>query len=88
MTRLLLITWLVLSLATLISWWLDASMEGVWVGTAVLLVAFFKARMVLMVFMEVREATPALRWICEAWVATACAAVIATYWFAPFALAN
>lgn len=86
MTRLFLLTWLFLSLASLLSWWLDASMQGVWVGTAVLFVAFFKARMVLMVFMEVRDATPLLRWVCEAWLGIACTAVIATYWFAPFSL--
>ena len=59
-------------------------MDSAWIGTAVLLVAFFKARMVLMIFMEVRDAPAALRWSCEAWVIVACAAVIITYRFAPF----
>ena len=85
MTDRILITWIVLSLLTLLSWGLDASLNSAWIGTAVLLVAFIKTRMVLMVFMEVRDAPPALRWACEAWVVIACAAVIATYWFAPFA---
>jgi len=78
-----LFTWIILSLATTVSWWLDVSVEGAWVGTAVLLVAFFKCRLVLMVFMEVRDAPPVLRWCCEAWVLVACTAVIATYWLAP-----
>jgi len=82
-TSSLLFTWTVLCLLTLVSWRLDASVDGAWIGTAVLLVAFFKARLVLMEFMEVRSAAPGLRWVCEAWVVVACTAVIATYWLAP-----
>lgn len=77
------ITWAVLTLATALSWSLDVSTDGAWVGTALLLVAFFKARLVLMIFMEVRAAPAALRWCCEAWVIVACTAVITTYWLAP-----
>ncbi len=75
--------WIVLSFATLLSCSLDASFSGNGVGTAILVVAFFKARLVLMVFMEVSSAAPALRWTCEAWVLIACTAVVATYWVAP-----
>jgi hypothetical protein len=74
---------MILTLATLLSWWLDLSVNGAWIGTAVLLIAFFKARMVLMIFMEVGSAPAALRWCCEAWVVVACTAVITTYWLAP-----
>jgi len=77
-----LFTWIVLSLLTLVSWWLDASLDGAWIGTAVLLVAFLKARLVFMEFMEVCSAPSGLRWACEAWVVVA-TAVIATYWLAP-----
>lgn len=83
MTRLFFLTWVVLSLATLLSWWLDDAATGNWIGTAVLLIAFFKARLVLMVFMDVRAAPAELRWCCEAWVIIACTAVITTYWCAP-----
>ena len=79
-----LLTWVFLSLATALSWWLDTSYEGRWVGAAVLLVAFVKGRLVLMVFMGVRQARPPIRRSCEAWVVTACAIVLTTYWFAPF----
>jgi hypothetical protein len=79
-----LLTWVSLTLATFLSWWLDASQEGRWVGAAVLLVAFFKARLVLMVFMGVRWAAPVLRRSCEAWVIAACVTVQLTYWYAPF----
>lgn len=75
--------WVLLSLATLLSWGLDASRAGTWAGTAVLLVAFLKARVVLLVFMELGQATQTLRRLCDAWVVVAGAAVIATYWLAP-----
>ena len=77
------LTWITLTLATLLSWWLDVSINGAWIGTAVLLIAFFKARLVLMIFMEVRHAPAALRWCCEAWVIVACTAVVGTYWYSP-----
>jgi len=80
----LIITWTFLSTATLLSWWLEASIEGAWVGSAILLIAFFKARLILMVFMGVRDAPPAIRQSCEVWVVIACTAVMATYWLAPF----
>ena len=78
-----LLTWMVLSLATLVSWWLDVTINGTWVGVTVLLVAFFKARLVLMVFMEVRDAAPLVRWCCEVWVMVACASLITIYWLTP-----
>lgn len=78
----LVLVWVVLVSATLLSWWLEASINGAWVGTAVLFVAFFKTRLVLLEFMHVRSAPAGLRWACESWVLIACSAVIATYWFA------
>jgi hypothetical protein len=84
MTLPFLLTWALLSLATILSWWLDTTYDGRWVGAAVLLVAFFKGRLVLMVFMGVRQAPPAIRRSCEGWVVSACALVLTTYWFAPF----
>ena len=85
MTTPFFLTWLILTLATLLSWWLDNAAAGNWIGTAVLLIAFFKARLVLMVFMEVRAAPAALRWCCEIWVIVACTAVIGAYWYTPAA---
>ena len=85
MTKPFLLTWCLLSLATFLSWWLDASYDGRWVGGAVLLVAFFKARLVLMVFMGVRYAQPPIRYACETWVVGACTLVLSMYWLAPFA---
>ena len=85
MTLPFLLTWLLLTFATALSWWLDVTQDGRWVGAVVLLVAFFKARLVLMVFMGVRWAAPAIRRGCEIWVVGACTAVLATYWFVPLA---
>ena len=75
--------WALLSLATLLSWGMDASIPAAGVGTLVLLVAFWKARVVLLVFMELGESSPLLRRLCEAWVLLAASVVIATYWLAP-----
>lgn len=79
-----LVSWTVLVLATLLSWWLEAMADGTLVGTAVLLVAFFKARMVLMVFMDIRAAPQSIRWVCETWVLLAYTALLATYWLTPY----
>ena len=85
MTLPFLLTWLLLTLATVLSWWLDATQDGRWVGAVVLLIAFFKARLVLMVFMGVRWASGGVRRSCETWVVVACSVVLATYWLAPLA---
>ena len=78
----LILVWALLVFATLLSWRLEASIGGAWVGTAVLLVAFFKTRLVLFEFMHVRNTSSGIRWACESWVVIACSAVIATYWLA------
>lgn len=82
--RSLWIPWVILCAATLLSWWLDAAISGAWVGTAILVVALFKARVVLMHFMGVQRAPAAVRWCCEVWVLLACLVLLGTYWFAPF----
>jgi hypothetical protein len=63
-----LLAWTLLTSATLLSWWLDAGFDGRWVGAAVLMVAFFKARLVLMVFMGVSGARVGIHRACEVWV--------------------
>ncbi len=83
MTPALLIPWIFLTIGTLLSWWLDASVDGTWVGTAIVLIAFFKARLVLVHFMRVGETSAMIRWCCEGWVIVACASVLAVYWLAP-----
>lgn len=77
------LAWGLLTLATVLSWSLDESLSGAWVGNLVLLVAFFKARVVLRVFMEVGDSAPVIRYLCDAWLLLACTVVIATYWLIP-----
>ncbi len=49
----------------------------------VLLVAFFKVRLVIMHFMEVGNAPVALRAVMEAWVILVCALLTGMYWLLP-----
>lgn len=77
--------WLILMLATGVSWWLG-TLEGVngfvsaaTAGVLLMLVAFFKVRLVICHFMEVRHAPAALRLLCEAWVVGVCGLIIAMY---------
>lgn len=65
--------WLVLCLATGLAWWLGGGHGSELLGRAgtaalLLLIAFFKIRLVIMHFMEVRGAPRALRLACDAWV--------------------
>ena len=78
--------WLLLVLATLISW------ESAHLGddhrlstSIVLVIAFIKARFVGLEFMELRAAPLPLRLIFELWVLLACAALLILYWLSPMA---
>lgn len=75
---------LVLVLLTLTSWYLGleqshAQQVSQWSGIAMLLLAFFKVRLVIQHFMEVREAPLMLRLACEGWVVVAASVTIAAY---------
>ncbi len=74
----------VLILLTLTSWFLglsQASVEqaSIWSGIAMLLLAFFKVRLVIQNFMEVRDAPVPLRTCCDLWVVVASLVTIAAY---------
>ncbi len=76
--------WLVLVFAALCSWesarnWGDRRLAA----TLVLAIAFVKARIVGLEFMELRLAPLALRLIFEAWTVIACALLIGLYWLIP-----
>ena len=78
--------WLLLVLATLLSW------ESAHLGddhrlstSIVLVIAFIKARFVGLEFMELRDAPLPLRLIFELWVLLACAALLILYWLSPLA---
>ncbi len=78
--------WLLLMAATSLSWILAAmSVSGHALttpahgGVAMLLVVFFKVRLVVMYFMEARSAPAVLRWTAEAAVALIGALVVVFY---------
>ena len=74
------VVWLVLLTATLLSWE-SARSSGDYrlASAAVLLIAFLKARLIGLEFMELRAAPRVLRFIFEAWVVVACATLLALY---------
>jgi caa(3)-type oxidase subunit IV len=78
------VVWLVLLTATLLSWE-SAHTSGEYrlASAAVLLIAFLKARLIGLEFMELRSAPRVLRFIFEAWVIVACATLLALYSFSP-----
>jgi hypothetical protein len=76
--------WLLLVLATLISWESARGDGSLRLATsAVLAIAFLKVRCIGLEFMELRTAPLPLRLIFEAWVAGVCAALLALYWLSP-----
>jgi hypothetical protein len=52
-------------------------------ATAILLLAFFKARIIGLEFMELRHAPLPLRIGLEIWVIAACATLLSLYWKSP-----
>jgi hypothetical protein len=75
--------WLLLMLATALSWWFGSPhRDGVHVGAsiAVLLIAFVKVRLVMWHFMELRHAPRPLRWLADGWIALCCSVLLGLYW--------
>jgi hypothetical protein len=84
MRRRLTLLWLLLMGATAISWQLG---HGFGFGedmrlatTAIAIIAFVKARYVMLDFMELRTAPLPLRLVFEGWGVVVCAAVLTLYW--------
>ena len=77
--------WLLLAALTAVSWGLaDGVVVGSpsqmqWLTAALMFLAFFKVRLMIMHFMEVATAPTALRTIFEAWVAVVFCAIIIVY---------
>jgi hypothetical protein len=80
------VVWLMLVAATLLAWE-SARSPGDYrlASSVVLLIAFLKARLIGLEFMELRTAPLPLRLIFEAWTVVACASLLALYWIAPTA---
>lgn len=71
--------WLLLFAGTALSWFLvpdDIHQVSLGPGTAILSIAFFKVRLVLLYFMELRFAPQPWRGMFEAWVLVAWAAMV------------
>lgn len=79
--------WLILMVATCATtWWLSKDSVSAEVGTvAIVLIAAFKIRLVLLHFMELRHAPTPWRLIFEAWVLIATAAILGFYLQTPTA---
>lgn len=79
--------WLFLMLATIATtWWLSKDSVAPVIGTvAIVAIAAFKVRLVLLHFMELRGAPRPWRLIFEAWVLIVTAAIVGIYLATPAA---
>lgn len=77
--------WLLLMTATVVTtWWLTKDAITPRVGTvAIIVIAAYKVRLVLLYFMELRHAPLPLRLLFEAWVLGVTAAVTGIYLMTP-----
>ncbi len=79
------LVWLLLVGATLFSWAIGgreaahASGDARWLAGLLVAVAFLKVRLVIRYFMEVSDATAALRWLTDAWCIVVASAILAFY---------
>lgn len=72
--------WLALLAVTFGSWMLGGSGDATFATAAsILMLSFFKVRLIVTHFMEVREAPLGLRLACDAWIALTLAALLWTY---------
>lgn len=74
--------WILLMCATLASWLIGSNGDslGVWSAAAILGFSFFKVRLVIQHFMEIKHAPWPLRLICEAWVLVTLSAMLVLYY--------
>ena len=73
--------WLVLLIATGITWWLgDVGAAGTAAIIAMLAVAFVKGRLVILDFMELRGAPLMWRRLFEGWLSLVSGLILLAYW--------
>jgi hypothetical protein len=74
--------WLLLAALTASLWWLGggSATSGVYATVSLMVIAFFKVRLVGIHFMELRWAPLPLRLAFEAWTLVTCLLVLAVYW--------
>lgn len=73
--------WLVLIVATAITWYLgEVGAAGTAAIVAMLLIAFVKGRLVILDFMELREAPKMWRILLEGWLILVSSLILLAYW--------
>ena len=73
--------WLVLIVATAITWYLgEVGAAGTAAIVAMLLIAFVKGRLVILDFMELREAPRLWRVLLEGWLILVSGLILLAYW--------
>jgi hypothetical protein len=77
--------WMLLILATGLSWWLGHGPEAAdsrpYAATGLVIIAAIKIRLVVRCFMEVHNAPLVLQRVMDAWLLAMCAGILGTYWF-------
>jgi hypothetical protein len=79
------LVWLLVASLTLVSWFVGSHhhsvLNSIAPGAVILLfVAFFKIRLVILYFMEIKHAPLFLRLACEAWVIITCLCIFGFYY--------
>ena len=73
--------WLVLMIATCVTWYLgEVGAAGTWAIVAMLAIAFVKGRLVILDFMELREAPMMWRVLLEGWLILVSSLILIAYW--------
>jgi caa(3)-type oxidase subunit IV len=73
--------WLVLMIATAITWYLgEVGAAGTMAIVAMLAIAFVKGRLVILDFMELREAPLLWRALLEGWLILVSTLILLAYW--------
>ena len=73
--------WLVLVVATAITWYLgEVGAAGTGATVAMLAIAFVKGRLVVLDFMELREAPKMWRVLLEGWLILVSSLILLAYW--------
>ena len=76
--------WLLLIIATGLSWLMGGEHETPLstgqMASIVLVIALVKVRFVIRYFMEVKDATGALKWVTDAWVLGVIVVLLGLYW--------
>lgn len=73
--------WLVLMLATAVTWYLgEVGAAGTSAIVAMLVIAFVKGRLVILDFMELRSAPLMWRLLLEGWLVLVASLILLAYW--------